>query len=138
MNEEHKNIIYTAKDISCYIEGRLSAEQMHAMEKAALDDPFLAEAMEGYETLKEAGWRDQLSELHRRLSGKRKEAKVIPIRQSTGRIWRMIAAAVVIIFGTSITWIKIIHQSLKILNRLKKPLFFPMGRSTRHLMNPPL
>lgn len=39
---------YTAKDIERYHSGQLSAAEMHAMEKAALDDPFLADALEGY------------------------------------------------------------------------------------------
>lgn len=39
---------YTAKDIERYHSGALSAAEMHALEKAALDDPFLADALEGY------------------------------------------------------------------------------------------
>lgn len=39
---------YTAADIERYHSGQLSAAEMHAMEKAALDDPFLADALEGY------------------------------------------------------------------------------------------
>ena len=39
---------YTAKDIERYHSGQLSAAEMHALEKAALDDPFLADALEGY------------------------------------------------------------------------------------------
>ena len=39
---------YTAQDIEKYHHGQLSAAEMHALEKAALDDPFLAEAIEGY------------------------------------------------------------------------------------------
>ncbi|RYZ23308.1 MAG: hypothetical protein EOO10_21120, partial [Chitinophagaceae bacterium] len=39
---------YTATDIEHYHSGQLSAAEMHAMEKAALDDPFLADALEGY------------------------------------------------------------------------------------------
>lgn len=39
---------FNAADIEAYWKGKLSPVQMHAMEKAALDDPFLADAMEGY------------------------------------------------------------------------------------------
>jgi len=39
---------YTATDIERYHSGQLSAAEMHALEKAALDDPFLADALEGY------------------------------------------------------------------------------------------
>ena len=47
MSGEKKNIIYSSKDIEAYFTGQLSPSQRHAMEKDALDDAFLAEAMEG-------------------------------------------------------------------------------------------
>ena len=48
MSEEKNIINYTAADIQKYWNGKLSAAEMHAMEKAAMDDPFLADALEGY------------------------------------------------------------------------------------------
>jgi hypothetical protein len=39
---------FSAQDIERYHGGLLSADEMHALEKAALDDPFLADALEGY------------------------------------------------------------------------------------------
>jgi hypothetical protein len=39
---------FTAVDIEKYHKGLLSAKEMHDLEKAALDDPFLADALEGY------------------------------------------------------------------------------------------
>src|SRR4051812_34693519 len=39
---------YTYKDIQRYHTGEMSAEEMHLLEKAALDDPFLSDALEGY------------------------------------------------------------------------------------------
>lgn len=39
---------FTAEDIVRYHNGTLSAQEMHRMEKAALDDPFLADALDGY------------------------------------------------------------------------------------------
>ena len=39
---------YTATDIERYHRGQLSAADRHALEKAALDDPFLSDALEGY------------------------------------------------------------------------------------------
>ena len=35
-------INYTFEDIQRYLQGRMSAAEMHSMEKAALQDPFLA------------------------------------------------------------------------------------------------
>ena len=46
---EEKNIInYTAADIEKYWKGKLIPGEMNTMEKAAMDDPFLADALEGY------------------------------------------------------------------------------------------
>jgi hypothetical protein len=42
------HITFTAADIERYHKGEMTASEMHAMEKAALDDPFLADALEGY------------------------------------------------------------------------------------------
>jgi hypothetical protein len=47
-------INYTAQDVERYHSGGLSPAQMHALEKAALDDPFLADALEGYTYTKTA------------------------------------------------------------------------------------
>ena len=48
MSEEKNIINYTAADIEKYWKGKLSAAEMHAMEKAAMEDPFLSDALEGY------------------------------------------------------------------------------------------
>ncbi|HSB93718.1 MAG TPA: carboxypeptidase-like regulatory domain-containing protein [Flavitalea sp.] len=39
---------YTPEEIQSYLDGRMTAAEMHALELAALEDPFLADAMEGY------------------------------------------------------------------------------------------
>ena len=38
---------YTSADIQQYLDGKMDAAEMHAFEKALMDDPFLADAMEG-------------------------------------------------------------------------------------------
>lgn len=47
-NGYHHNT-FTAQDIERYYNGQMPAAEMHALEKAALDDPFLADALEGYQ-----------------------------------------------------------------------------------------
>jgi len=96
---------YTAGDIEKYFSGDLSASQMHELEKAALDDPFLAEAMEGYEGMKDKDWKDQLAAAQRQISDTGFEAKVIPMHRSTGRWWKIAAAVFVIGSGTILTFI---------------------------------
>jgi hypothetical protein len=48
LSEEKKYKNYTAADIEKYHRGLLSPAEMNELEKAALDDPFLADALEGY------------------------------------------------------------------------------------------
>jgi hypothetical protein len=49
MTDQNKDInAYTAKDFELYHSGKMSAHEMHRLEKAALDDPFLEDALEGY------------------------------------------------------------------------------------------
>ena len=45
MSENNYHINYSASDIEKYWKGQLSAAEMHSMEKAAMDDPFLADAI---------------------------------------------------------------------------------------------
>ena len=41
---------YSLSDIEQYLQGKLSPAEMHELEKAAVQDPFLADAMEGYQS----------------------------------------------------------------------------------------
>jgi CarboxypepD_reg-like domain len=94
---------YTATDIQRYLQGKLSAQEMYAMEKAALDDPFLADAMEGMEqAMQEHGEQvvnGQLQEARQRIANKTnsqsKSAVVVPFRW-----WRIAAAAAILVIGT--------------------------------------
>ena len=105
MSDIKKNIIYTAADIEQYLAGKLSAMQMHAMEKAALDDAFLAEAMEGYEAMQHKEWNNELVALRVEIAGKGTVAKVIPLHPSKNN-WRKIAAAIFIVgAATTLTFI---------------------------------
>lgn len=48
MPSPKNNRSFTAADIAQYHNGSMPPAQMHALEKAALDDPFLADALDGY------------------------------------------------------------------------------------------
>ena len=78
-------------DIEKYLRGELSGEEMHALEREALNDPFLAEALEGIE---QAGPDNFLYDLHsirrsvhdRLRSSTRKKNKLIRVWAWTGAI----------------------------------------------------
>ena len=78
-----------------YLNGELDARAMHQLEKRAQEDPFLMDALEGYE--KVAGDQqpqlDELNErLHRRIN--KKEKRIIP--------WRFLSIAASVLIITTI------------------------------------
>jgi len=102
----HKNdTIYTAADIEKYLAGEMSPEARHAMEKAALDDSFLSEAMEGFQDVPVQQWKGQLNALHRQFETGITPAKVIPMRSNSFRMMRVAAAVVLILGGTTLTYV---------------------------------
>src|SRR5690242_12141025 len=48
MADADKHITYSLADIQRYLQGGMNAREMHDLERAALEDPFLADALEGY------------------------------------------------------------------------------------------
>lgn len=98
MSHNSNHINYTATDIEKYWKGQLTPTQMHALEKAAMDDPFLADALEGYRnTNKPAA--PALEELTSRLAERISDKKVVALPKT--KWWRAAAAAVLLI-GSSV------------------------------------
>jgi len=92
---------YNQDDIRRYVEGKMSAAEMHGIEKAALDDPFLADAIDGFTTaIQHSGSsevvisRERLQEeFNERIKkSERKQTPVINIKW-----WQAAAAAAIII-----------------------------------------
>jgi len=104
LNRDKENIIYTAKDIEAYHAGALTAAQMHSMEKAAMDDPFLAEAMEGFEGTKGISWHNELEALRQQVKENNIPAKLVAFNNSGTRWWKAVAAILVIGFGAALTF----------------------------------
>jgi hypothetical protein len=90
-----------------YLNGELDARAMHELERRALDDPFLMEALQGYEQTA-GNQKSNLDELSARLQQRiaKKEARIIP--------WRMIsvAASVLIVIGAGV-WFLSDHQPVQ-------------------------
>ena len=128
MSDREKNIIYTAKDIEEYLAGNMSPQQMHAIEKAALDDPFLAEAMEGYEAVKDKEWNNQLVALREEITSKGAVAKVIPLHKSKNNWWK--AAAAVIIIGSGVSLALILNQDKKENSQQEIAQTIPAGKDS--------
>jgi TonB family protein len=75
----------------------MPAAEMHALEKSALEDPFLADALEGLQQEKLEETRKHLTDLDQRLAS-RADSRVIPMPKSNW--WRVaIAASLIGILG---------------------------------------
>ena len=107
MIDKNKHINYTSEDIQRYLKGEMSVEEMHALEKAALDDPFLADAMEGMDTaIKQHGEFSVaagLDSLKKHFEQKPDDKpKVVPMKPAAWFKWA--AAAVIIIIGGAVAF----------------------------------
>ncbi|HZE82993.1 MAG TPA: carboxypeptidase-like regulatory domain-containing protein [Puia sp.] len=97
---------YSAADIQKYLRGELSAPEMNALEKAALDDPFLADALEGMENARslrgETSIQEEMADLNQRLenSTRKKNRPALFFLYRSG--WR-VAAAVILLLGLATT-----------------------------------
>ena len=98
--DEKKHIDYSAADIERYHKGLMTAKEMNALEKAALDDPFLADAIEGY-ALVPVNAEEGLSILNKKLDERINDSKVIPLKKSNFP-WLRVAAAFIIIVGVGV------------------------------------
>lgn len=104
MSVEKKHINYTAEDIQKYLSGKLLPAEMHAMERAALDDAFLAEAIEGYAAIQDDEWQKQLALLKNSFAAPQMEKVVALPPKPRFMFWKAAAAILVICSGVTITY----------------------------------
>lgn len=103
MSQQKKHSVYTEADIQKYLSGGMSNPEMHAIEKAAMEDPLLAEAMEGYEGMGQKDWRKELAALKIKLEGA--ENNSLPPVYSFRKWWRAAAAVIIVVSGIAVTYL---------------------------------
>lgn len=96
------NTPYTAQDIERYHAGQLSAQEMHALEKAALDDPFLADALEGYKFTQTPG--ADVAALKELLAEKTDQDKVVPLAPPRKRPYPLLRIAALFLLLLGAGW----------------------------------
>ena len=123
-----------------YLAGELDDKAMHALERQALDDPFLAEALEGYAG-HEPDQSAQLAELQQRLEQRVEQAEKGKLRLLYYR-WAS-AAAILVILGLSFLWINR-QQSAELQKNIAKtedtqpaPRTYKATDTTRQALVPP-
>ena len=115
MQEEKNNNKYSAEYIRKYLDGELSDQAMQALEKAALEDPFLADAIEGIEESRqhavsfESGVADLRTKLKERISQKQRK---------TGILFQLskwpVAASFIVVIGLAVFMVTYVNKKPKI------------------------
>lgn len=85
-------------DIEKYLKGELTPAQMHALEKEALSDPFLAEALEGAELIGAVDFSKDIAELNEKLVKRKPATWVWPARIAATVL--LLAVSIFIIWNT--------------------------------------
>ncbi|MEP6467893.1 MAG: carboxypeptidase-like regulatory domain-containing protein [Parafilimonas sp.] len=134
MADPSTHINYSFEDIQRYLEGKMSAAEMHTIEKAALQDAFLADAIEGYNDADLAKAKQHLNEINASLFAEKQKSKVVAFNKKTQ--WLNIAAMLIIICGLGVLSIYLIKHSGKqqqvaqVKNQLQKPGVFKDSSAT--------
>jgi len=101
---DHSTPYYSRADIERYLNGQMDPAEMHTLEKAALQDPFLAEAIEGYSHATSEESVRNLETIRTAILGRKEETKVIPMMRSK-RWWGIAASAAVFLLAGLVWWI---------------------------------
>ncbi len=101
MEEGNKIIQFNAANIERYHKGLMNAGEMHALEKAALDDPFLADALDGY-TVPDINMGADLIELKNRLKERTGQVKIMASNKKSPFFFLRIAAMIVVVAGAGL------------------------------------
>ena len=103
-----KSKIYTGVDFERYHSGAMPVNEMHELEKAALEDPFLADALEGYSYT--PSFENDIIELKEKLDERRKKKNVFSIFSLAQSGWWRIAALVIVITGAGYFFYKLNYK----------------------------
>ena len=91
---------YNRENLLRYISGQMTPAEMHALEKAALEDPFLADAIEGLQQEESSRVKKDLETLDQQLTS-RTDPKVVPLPPRI-KWWRVaIVASIIGMMGLS-------------------------------------
>ena len=88
---------FTAQDIERYYTGQMSSQEMHQLEKAAMEDPFLADALEGYRYTNTPV--EDSKYLQTQLQSKIEGSKIITLRSFYTTRFLRIAALFILLAG---------------------------------------
>jgi hypothetical protein len=103
MTDQNKHHNYTLADIEKYLQGKLSSAEMHELEKAALQDPFLADAIEGFKETDLSTAHEHLEEIHQELSLGDAAKYTGIVKPIASKSWWKVAASIIVVVGAATT-----------------------------------
>ncbi|MFZ4770424.1 MAG: carboxypeptidase-like regulatory domain-containing protein [Ferruginibacter sp.] len=95
--EQYDTKKWGATDFERYYSGKMPDSERHALEKAALEDPFLDDALEGYAFAKTPV--EDINELKKKIEPKKEQAKLIWFKQKVPAQVLRIAAILILFAG---------------------------------------
>lgn len=101
---------YTAIDFQQYHARTMPAKDMHALERAALEDPFLADALEGYEHTVNAAV--EIEKIKEKLPPYKEEEKIAAVAFNK-KLWMRVAASVALFIGLGVLFFNINNNTNK-------------------------
>lgn len=110
--ENRRPITYTFEDIKRYRQGLMSKEEMHAFEKASMEDPFLADALEGFMEADMALAEEHLENITENINtakDQKEKAVVVTMPKKSFAMWR-VAAMIIVIAGAGLLTYKILNK----------------------------
>ncbi len=106
MTNENTYRIYTEADIRRYLNGEMSSKEMYALEKLAIEDPFLADAIDGYNAMSSDAAKSDLEWLQQKINPQQ-EAKVIPLQTGSQKKFPWVKMGIAASFIGLVTFIGI-------------------------------
>ncbi len=95
---------YDFSVIEKYLKGELSPAEMHELERAALSDPFLADALEGYQLADLPKSRTDLADIRKKIAGDETKGQMIPFKRRGVRWWQIAALFILLAGLTTSIW----------------------------------
>jgi hypothetical protein len=100
-----KSRSYSFEDIQRYLQHKMTAPEMHAFERAMMDDPFLADAIEGYKRSDQQVASIHLNEIEKQLTEGKEKARVVGMHSRENSWWKVAAIIFIIISGIGISYL---------------------------------
>jgi hypothetical protein len=99
---------YNAYDIERYLNRQMNAAEMHAFEKAMMNNPFLADAVDGFRTVvPQQNIQHDLELLQERINRKKENGKVV---SGFTRPWMQMAAVAIILLSASVVLYRFLNS----------------------------